>query len=153
MGVLAPRLCRLDVSLSPQWHERKFVGATVCKVTFKHLPPTPKNLYPKFRNPRTTFENPPLCAKYNIVKGRSPKFVFGWKTNICVTPCIFPEPFLPSSRKKSKEEEERKRKRNNTLKIGHYVLPGTPKGSALTLLRPTFPDFAFIYFVTSSVLR
>ena len=86
-------------------------------------------------------------------KGRSPKFVFGWKTNIFVTPCTFPEPFLPSSRKKSKEEEERKRKRNNTLKIGHYVLPGTPKGSALTLLRPTFPDFAFICFVTSSVLR
>ena len=38
MGVLAHRLRTLDRSLVPHQHERKFSGARVCRVTFKHLP-------------------------------------------------------------------------------------------------------------------
>jgi hypothetical protein len=38
MGVLTHRLRTLDRSLIPHQHERKFAGARVCRVTFKHLP-------------------------------------------------------------------------------------------------------------------
>ena len=41
----------------PYLHERKFSDANVCGFTFKHLPQLP----PKFWNPRTIFENTPLC--------------------------------------------------------------------------------------------
>ena len=40
-------------------------------------PPTPRKSYPEFQNPRTTFENNPLCPpKYSIVRGvgRVPDF-------------------------------------------------------------------------------
>ena len=48
-------------------------------------PPTPQKSYPKFRNPRTTFENNPLCPpKYSIVRGvgGSPNFVRVWNPHI-----------------------------------------------------------------------
>ena len=38
MGVLSTVCARLTVRSAPHRHERKFFGAHVCRVTFKHLP-------------------------------------------------------------------------------------------------------------------
>jgi hypothetical protein len=74
---------RLTCPIAPHRHERKFSGAHVCRVTFKHLPqPLLSHIWSfrflgqllgveysyfcylrphaKFRNPRTTFQNTPL---------------------------------------------------------------------------------------------
>ena len=68
----------LDVVVFPTSTRAEIVGAFVCKVTFKH-PPQPQTLYPKFRNPRTTFEPPPCPAEYCTVWGfRGVPNFFGW---------------------------------------------------------------------------
>jgi hypothetical protein len=60
---------RLTVRSSPHRNEWKFSGASVCRVNLKHLP-QPLRSHIKFRIPRTTFENTPLCMpKYSIVQG------------------------------------------------------------------------------------
>ena len=49
------RVCaRLTLRSAPHRRERKFSGTCACRVTFKHL--TAKNSYPKFWNPKTTFD-------------------------------------------------------------------------------------------------
>ena len=40
---------RLTVRSSPHQHERKFYGAHVCRVTFKHLPQSLRSYIPSFR--------------------------------------------------------------------------------------------------------
>ena len=61
---------RLTVCSSPHQHKRKFSGTHVVQSHLQTSPPTPQKSYPKFRNPRTTFENTPLFTpKYSIVRG------------------------------------------------------------------------------------
>ena len=61
--VLSPRLSTLDGDASsPHRHDQKNVGACGLQCHLQTSPPILLNAYPKFRNPRTTFENPPLDA-------------------------------------------------------------------------------------------
>ena len=58
MGVPDTVCTRLTIRLSPHQHEWKF-----------SISPNPSEVIPEFWNPRTTFENTPLCAhKYSIVQ-------------------------------------------------------------------------------------
>ena len=86
MGILAPRSVHAWPSARPHHHQRNLLSACVCRVTFKHLLQF-KKWYPKFWNPRTTFEIPTLCrAKYSIVRGEEgvPESCFEWNPNIFV---------------------------------------------------------------------
>ena len=67
-------------------HQRTSFGACVCKVTFKHI--CPSDIIPAVQNPRTTFENPPICPpKYSLVgqEGWVPKSVCKWNPNLLVS--------------------------------------------------------------------
>ena len=70
IGVLAHRLRTLDRSLVPPSAWAEIFRCTCLQSHLQTSPPTPQKSYPKFRNPRTTFENTPFCApKYSIVRG------------------------------------------------------------------------------------
>ena len=59
MGVLAPGSAHARPSTRPHRHER------TCKCLQSHLQtslPTPQKSYPKFLNPRTTFQNTPFSV-------------------------------------------------------------------------------------------
>jgi hypothetical protein len=60
---LAHRLRKLDRSLVPHRHKRKFPGAHVCRVTFKHLPQPLRSHIRSFRTLGQFFKIPPLSAQ------------------------------------------------------------------------------------------
>ena len=65
-GVLAPRSAHARPSTRPPIYRVSMCLQSHLQISL----PTPKKSYPKFRNPRTTFENTPLCPpKYSIVRG------------------------------------------------------------------------------------
>jgi hypothetical protein len=79
MGVLAHRLHTLDRSLVPPYrHERKFSGACVSRVTFKHLPQAFRSHILSFGTLGQLFEIPPFPPKNRIVRGVGgvPEFFF-----------------------------------------------------------------------------
>jgi hypothetical protein len=57
MGVLANRLGMLDRSLVPPLEWVEIFRRMCLQSHLQTSPPTPQKSYPKFRNPRTTFEN------------------------------------------------------------------------------------------------
>ena len=112
MGVLAHHLRTLDRSLVPPWAWVKIFQCTCLQSHLKTHPPNSPKSYPKFRitrttfpeflegvkssyfcylgpcakfrNPRSTFGNIPLCApKYSIVQGVGG--VPDWNPNIFVS--------------------------------------------------------------------
>ena len=79
IGVLAHRLRTLDRSLVPPSTEAEIFRRTCLQSQLQTSPPTPQKSYPKFRNPRTTFENAPLCPhNYSIVLGVGGSPIFFW---------------------------------------------------------------------------
>ena len=70
MGVLAPGSAHARPSARPPIDTRKKFRHTCLHSHLQTSPPTPQKSYQKFRNPRTTFENTPLCPpNYSIVRG------------------------------------------------------------------------------------
>ena len=80
MGVLAHRLRKLDRSLVPHQHERKFFGAHVCRITFKQLPQPFRSHILSFGTLRQLLKIPPFSAQKSYSAGGR-----GWNPNICVT--------------------------------------------------------------------
>jgi hypothetical protein len=79
MGVLAHRLRTLDRSLVPPSHGRKYSGACVCRVTFKHLPQPLQSHIFSFGTLGQLFKIPPSSAqKLHSAGGRGgPRNFFG----------------------------------------------------------------------------
>ena len=100
-GSSLPGLRTLDPPLSPPLTWAEIFWCAFLQSHLQTSPPTPQKSYPKFRNPRTTFGNTPLCLpNYSIVRG-VPEFVFpleslsfcklGAHAKICnVTACLQP---------------------------------------------------------------
>ena len=64
------RVCaRWTLRLAPHRHERKFFGAHVCRVTFKHLPQPLRSHIQSFITLGQLFKIPPCPPKYVIVRG------------------------------------------------------------------------------------
>ena len=80
MGVLTPCLCMLQIVACPPINmSQKGCWRMCLQSHHQSSPPTPPKEFPKFQNPMTTLENPPLClAKYSIVQGKG----WGWNHNI-----------------------------------------------------------------------
>ena len=111
LRVFAHRLRTLDRSLVPPSESPS------------NISPTPQKSYPKFRNPRTTFENTPLRPpKYSIVRGVGgvPDFFEGLESSyFCYlgAHAKFQNPMTTSSGRISNEPEERKKERERRKKI------------------------------------
>ena len=62
MGVLAPVSAQRDTPLSPPLTSAEIYRRTCLHSNLQISPPTPKNAYAKFQNPKTTLGNypPPL---------------------------------------------------------------------------------------------
>ena len=58
------RFCACLTPARPPSTLVEFFRACVWKLTFKKSPPTPQESYPKFWNPRTTFEMPKLSSEF-----------------------------------------------------------------------------------------
>jgi hypothetical protein len=67
--------CTRDPPLGPPSTLAEIFRRTCLQSHLQTSPPTPQKSYPKFPNPRTTFENTPL----------SPQLFFYWNPNIYVT--------------------------------------------------------------------
>ena len=61
MGIIAHRLRMLDRPLVPPSAWAEIFRRTCLQSHLQTSPQTPQKSYPKFRNPRTAFENTPLC--------------------------------------------------------------------------------------------
>ena len=87
MGVLFSGSAHARPSALPPIDVAEISRRTCLQIHLQTSPPTPQKSYPKFRNPRTTFGNTPLCpSKYSIVRGVGvPNFLGGWNPNIFVT--------------------------------------------------------------------
>ena len=87
MGVLAPVSKQRDTPLSPPLRSAEIYRHTCLHSNLQISPPTPKNAYAKFQNPKTTLGNYPPPPYYTIVRGLwgSLKFVGIWNINIYVT--------------------------------------------------------------------
>ena len=88
LGVLAHRLRTLDCSLVPPSTWAEIFRRTFLQSHLQTSLQTKQNSYPKLWNPRTTFENTPLCLpKYSIVRGVGgvPDDFFGWNPSIFVS--------------------------------------------------------------------
>ena len=60
----------LDPPLGPPSTLAEIFRRTCLQSHLQTSPPTPQKCYPKFRNPRTTFGNTPLCPPiYSVVRG------------------------------------------------------------------------------------
>ena len=69
-GSSLPGLNTLDPPFGAPSTWAEIFRRTCLQSNLQTSPPTPQKSYPKFRNPRTTFENTPLCPpKYSIVRG------------------------------------------------------------------------------------
>ena len=96
----------------PHQHERTF-SAHVSAKSLLNISPNPEEVIPKLQNPRTTFENPPLCqATYSIVKRGFVDSFANWRG-------------------------ERREREKDAVDSEHYVLPATSEGRVHTSLRPT----------------
>jgi hypothetical protein len=88
---------RLTVHSSPHGHERKFSGARVCRVTFKHLPQPLRIHILSFGTLGQIFKIPPFSAqKSHSAGGRGvPQFFLGWNPNILLlrSPCKISKPY------------------------------------------------------------
>ena len=70
MGVLVPGSAHARPSTQPPIDTSGNIPAHMSAESPSNISPNPQKSYPKFRNPRTTFGNTPLCPpNYSIVWG------------------------------------------------------------------------------------
>ena len=95
-GVLAPGSAHARPSAQPPIDTSGNISVHVSKGHLQTSPPTPQKSYPKFRNPRTTFENTPLTPHIYDSGGGGPRIIFlvGILLFLLVrSPCKISEPY------------------------------------------------------------
>jgi hypothetical protein len=109
-GSSPPVRARLTCPLVPQSAQRKFSGARVCRVSFKHIPQP--LISPKFGNLRTTFQITPLSAQICHSTG-VPKFLLWLESSyVCYLGAhakIQNPTTIPSGRMSNEQERKRER--------------------------------------------
>ena len=98
MGVLAHRLRTLDRSLVPHRHKRKFSGARVCRVTFKHFPQPLRSHILSFGTLGQLLKIPPFSAQKSHSAGGGGGPQIFWGVGILIflllrSPCKIAKPY------------------------------------------------------------